>query len=175
MLGIMVGMDQKDKLLLAVACAQVVLLVILHLALCSFPVFRPVMLDIMAGMDQKDSCLEEYRKLDFLGDFTMFPYTAQCLDFVLHVMRQPTDAFGKNFPHFPDESGAVETPHVQFLDEVVVPVVCSDICPGPATQYSGGAAVAVPRQGRRFPSRGTEAFPMVWLFSRPLRSTVAVY
>ena len=31
MLGIMVGMDQKDKLLLAVARAQVVLLVTTHL------------------------------------------------------------------------------------------------------------------------------------------------
>ena len=49
----------------------------------------------------------------------MSPYTAQCLDFVLHVMRQPTDAFGKNFPYFLDESGAVETPQVQFLDEIM--------------------------------------------------------
>ena len=45
-------------------------------------------------------------------------------------------------------------PQVQLLDEVVVPVVCSDICPGPATQYSGSAAVAVPRLVRRCPSRG---------------------
>ena len=49
---------------------------------------------------------------------------------------------------------SVAIPQVQLLDEVVVPVVCSDICPGPATQYSGSAAVAVPRQVRRFPSRG---------------------
>ena len=40
----------------------------------------------------------------------MFPYTAQCLDFVLHVMRQLTDAYGKNFPHFLDESGPVRHP-----------------------------------------------------------------
>ena len=78
-------------------------------ALFSSLVGRPRMLVILALMDQKDSCLEEY----------MFPYTAQCLDFVLHVMRQLTDAFGKNFPHFLDESGPVETPQVHFLDEVV--------------------------------------------------------
>ena len=77
------------------------------------------MLGIMAGMDQKDSCLEEYRILYFTKNVPMCPYTAQCLDFVLHVMRQPTDAFGKNFPHFLEESGAVETPQVQFLDEVM--------------------------------------------------------
>ena len=49
---------------------------------------------------------------------------------------------------------SVAIPQVQFLDEVVVPVVYSDICPGPATQYSGSAAVAVPRLVCRFLSRG---------------------
>ena len=35
---------------------------------------------------------------------------------------------------------------VQFLDEVVVPVMCNDICPGPAA-HSGGAAGAAHHRG----------------------------
>ena len=41
---------------LGVACTMLVLLVILHIALCFFPFVRPMMLRIMAGMHQKDSC-----------------------------------------------------------------------------------------------------------------------
>ena len=40
---------------LCVRLRRLVFLVTIHLALCSFPVFRPVMLDIMASMDLKDS------------------------------------------------------------------------------------------------------------------------
>ena len=40
---------------LCVRLRRLVFLVSIHLALCSFPVFRPVMLDIMASMDLKDS------------------------------------------------------------------------------------------------------------------------
>ena len=40
---------------LCVRIRRLVFLVTIHLALCSFPVFRPVMLDIMASMDLKDS------------------------------------------------------------------------------------------------------------------------
>ena len=38
------------------ACVRLVLLVIMHVALCSSLVDRPMMFDIMAVMDQKDSC-----------------------------------------------------------------------------------------------------------------------
>ena len=48
-------------------------------------------------------------------------------------------------------------PQVQLLDKVVVPVVCMhDKCPDPDAQYSGGAAVAVPLQGRQHPRRCAE-------------------
>ena len=96
----------------------------------------------------------------------MFPYTAQCLDFVLHVMRQPTDAFGKNFPHFLDESGAVETPQVQFLDEVVALVQLRSTVEVPQLQFLF-KVVNIPVGAQR-------QLPMVSL-QRPLRSTVAVY
>ena len=54
---------------------------------------------------------------------------------------------------------SVAIPQVQLLDEVVVPVVCSDICPGPVTQYSGGAAVAVPDKVVDFPVVAQRLFP----------------
>ena len=44
---------------LCVRLRRLVFLVI-HLALCSFPVFRPVMLDIMASMDLKDSFMRDF-------------------------------------------------------------------------------------------------------------------
>ena len=100
MLGILAGMDQKDY------CSGMYKAGIYGeyapRALFSSLVGRPRMLVILALMDQKDSWLKEY----------MFPYTAQCLDFVLHVMRQLTDAFGENFPHFLDESGPERFPIV---------------------------------------------------------------
>ena len=62
MLGIMADMDQKDSSLpalvvtMALACARLVLLVILHLALSFSPSCRHAqMLGILAGMDQIDS------------------------------------------------------------------------------------------------------------------------
>ena len=96
----MVGMDQKDKLLLLVACAQVVLLVILHLALCSFPVFRPVMLDIMAGTDQKDSCLEEYGKLDFTERFYYVSVYSAMLGLRVTCYASTYGCFWEEFPTF---------------------------------------------------------------------------
>ena len=42
------------------------------------------------------------------------------------------------------ESGAI--PQVQFLEKVVVPVVCNDICPVQACSNRRDAAGAVPRQ-----------------------------
>ena len=45
------------RFFLAVACTMLVLLVSTHLALSSFVVLRPLMVDIMAGMHQKDSFL----------------------------------------------------------------------------------------------------------------------
>ena len=47
-------------------------------------------------------------------------------------------------------------PQVQLLDKVVVPVRVHDKCPDPDAQYSGGAAVAVPLQGRHHPRRCAE-------------------
>ena len=45
---------------LCVRRRRLVFLVTIHLALCSFPVFRPVMLDIMASMDLKDSFMRDF-------------------------------------------------------------------------------------------------------------------
>ena len=50
---------------------------------------------------------------------------------------------------------SVAIPQVQLLDEVVVPVVCNDTCPGPAA-HSGGAAGAAHHQGHLHPLRGAE-------------------
>ena len=41
----------------------------------------------------------------------------------------------------------VAIPQVQLFDEVVVLVVCNDICPGPAALHSGGATGAAHHQG----------------------------
>ena len=49
-------------------------------------------------------------------------------------------------------------PQVQRLDEVVVPVVCNDMCPGPAA-HSGGAAGAAHHQGHLLPRRSAEFNP----------------
>ena len=49
---------------------------------------------------------------------------------------------------------SVATPQVQLLDEVVVPVVCNDTCPGPVA-HSGAAAGAAHHQGHLHP-RGAE-------------------
>ena len=46
-------------------------------------------------------------------------------------------------------------PQVQLLDEVVVPVVCYDTCPGPVA-HSGGAAGAAHHQGHLHPLRDAE-------------------
>ena len=66
-------------------------------AVLLFLVVWPKMLGIMAGMDQKDSCLEECRKSwVLLGDgFTMYPKTAQCLDFSGTRDASVTDEFGR--------------------------------------------------------------------------------
>ena len=60
---------------------------------------------------------------------------------------------------------------VQLLDVVVVPVVCNDKCPDPDAQYSGGAAVAVPLQGRQHPCRWAETASHGLTIQRPLRSS----
>ena len=48
---------------------------------------------------------------------------------------------------------------VQLLDEVVVPVVCNNICPGPAVHHFGGAAGAAHHQGHLHPCRDAEFDP----------------
>ena len=45
---------------LCVRLRRLVFLVTIHLALCSFPVFWPVMLDIMASMDLRDSFMRDF-------------------------------------------------------------------------------------------------------------------
>ena len=59
----------------------------------------------------------------------------------------------------PEEHVSSYLPQVQLLDEVVVPVVCNDICPGPAAHHSGGAAGAAHHQGHLHPRRGAEFDP----------------
>ena len=46
-----------------------------------------------------------------------------------------------------------------LLDEVVVPFVCNDICPGPPAHHSGGAAGAAHHHGHLHPCRGAEFDP----------------
>ena len=67
----------------------------LHLAPCSFPVFRPVMLDIMASMDLKDS----------------FMRGAAHHRGHLHSLRGAE--FGSHGPHCSTDH---EIPRLQFLD-----------------------------------------------------------
>ena len=87
---------------------------ILHLALCSFPVFRSVMLDIMAGMDLKDSLCETFR-----GDST----GASLERVVVHPLCAATYALVQL-------RITVEVPQLQFLDKVVdFPVVAQRLFP----------------------------------------------
>ena len=52
----------------------------------------------------------------------------------------------------------VVIPQAQLMDEVVVPVVCNDTCPGPAV-HSGGAAGAAHHQGHLHPCHVAEFVP----------------
>ena len=56
------------------AFTMLVLLVILHLALCFFPSSGPMMLRIMVGMLQKDSCPRRTGTLDYFRDDVVFFY-----------------------------------------------------------------------------------------------------
>ena len=128
MLGIMVGMDQKDKLFLAVACAQVVLPVTLP-ALCSFPVFRPVMFGIMAGMDQKNILALFVDNGGFTGYDT--PRACSCWSVgrpvMFGIMAGICPLVCCEWRHGPDSAeNCLAIPQLQLLDEIVVPVVCND-------------------------------------------------
>ena len=109
------------RFFLTVACARLVFLV-LFTSRCVFSlVCRPMMLGIKAGMDQTDifalvdtgSCMVKAGFSTAYVTSCVFPWGC----------RQVCDV-------------SSYLPQVQLLDEVVVPVVCNDICPGP-TACSG--------------------------------------
>ena len=91
------------------------------------------------------SCACRHRQLHGQGWFYYWLRYTSCV-FPLGC-RQVCDVLHHG-QYGPEEHVSSYLPQVQLLDEVVVPVVCNDICPGPAAPHSGGAAVAVPLQGR---------------------------
>ena len=91
--SVMLGSTMDTSL--CVRLRRLVFLVTIYLALCSFPVFRPVMLDIMASMDLKDS----------------FMRGAAHHRGHLHSLRGAE--FGSHGPHCPTDH---EIPRLQFLD-----------------------------------------------------------
>ena len=128
---------------------------------------RPKMLDIMAGMEQKNSYV-----LLFSAPRTVFPPLSSgprcsaswpvwtrrisaCARLGLLVVDDVPRAvllLVVSSPRCPLSWPAWTTgqlsggSQVQLLDEVVVPVVCNDICLGPAA-HSGGAAGAAHHRG----------------------------
>ena len=79
-------------------------------------VVRPKMLGIMAGLDQKDSCVEEYRN-GFYGEngFTIFPFSAQCLDSSGTRYASDTEEIWTNFPQFRMRTGLQIVRWIQAL------------------------------------------------------------
>ena len=77
----------------AVACVRLVLLVIMHFALCSSLVDRPMMFDIMAAMDQKDSCDIETVESPQLQSFQVvdISFAAQRQSLMVQTVRRTTD------------------------------------------------------------------------------------
>ena len=117
------------RFFLTVACARLVLLV-LFTSRCVFSlVCRPMMLGIKAGMDQTDIlALVDTGSCMVKAGFTT-GYDTSCV--FLWGCRQVCDV-RHHGQYGPEEHVSSYLPQVQLMDEVVVPVVCNDIWPGPA-------------------------------------------
>ena len=98
---------------LCVRLRRLVFLVSIHLALCSFPVFRPVMLDIMASMDLKDS---------FMRDFTWRFHRCSSWKRLSCPLCATTHALVQLL--------TVEVPQVQLIIKVIyIPVATKSLIP----------------------------------------------
>ena len=129
-LGIKAVLDQKNNyaLFLESGMCKAGIARTFHLAMCFFLFCRPMMLGIKAGMDQTDilaldtgSCMVKACFTTGYDTSRVFPWGCRQVCDVRHHGR-----------YGPEEHVSSYLPQVQVMDEVVVPVVCNDIWPGPA-------------------------------------------
>ena len=155
---------------------------------CSlWAVGRSVMFCIMAGMEQKNTfrrifhrcsswtrlscplCATTYAlvqlritvevpQVQLILKVIYIPIAAQSLISISLTVQQTIEIPTVAVPRQGVDMPVVRATQVQ-LDKVVVPVVCNDICLGPAAHHSGGAAGAAHHQGHLHPRRGAEFDP----------------